>query len=980
MNRKQLKTLVIITILVVSLFLLTLQSVPAAQIITNPKIKPNAPDSVNFQEDEPPQYIDLYDIYDDTTKSLTFTLWTGTTWGTSFSNENLTVDIKANDTLKFSPLPNMDGVDSILVNATNTYNLSTIHKITVTIKAVNDPPVIEWIGNIKVDKLDSVSIFAYQNEWYNVTVVASDLDGDAVIYLDNTTLFDINYLTGNISFLPTQDDVGVTFINITASDVNGTNNEDRMNVKFTILNTNDPPTAMISYPENGSVIYSEKYMVFEGKADDPDIMFGDSITYYWTSDLDGFLGDSAEIHVYQLSVGTHKITFNVTDAMGVSDEDNITVIVKANPWDTNYHVELEMEEDTFVIKQNEVVVCEVVVSNFGRRAEENITFEVNNYFDFPGTVEYEFENITLESRESHEFNVTISAPEDCKIGFYLLELKSKSSFSEKMDNNDINNTNDYYPYGYEGSVEIRVVVIDNKTEEAKAEKPNWELDDYWEYSMDMRMDEITNMSGTTSMKIAEDTTKTVNDKDYAVFGLYGESLLNMEISPDGVYSGTMDMTINGTNYLEKSNLAQVMDESRLEYSYDMMGEEWSFGSITTSTYDPPFDSQNFPIKSGEQWTVTTKVEERTQTIENYDGSGDSYTDTSIEKRTMTYICIGTEVVTVPAGTFDSFITLQLDMEIEYDYGWKEDPSENPKDSSGNGYGSGTRQSVTDLTGGEAIQITYYSPEVGNSVKIISYTKVYNYDDFNYGQESYTWEESMVLELESFSYDGTTTDQEPDDNDDLDNDTLPDVWEDIYNVDDPKADDDMDGFTNLDEYENGTNPMDKNDTPDDPIDEDSDGLPDTWEREHGLDPNDPSDAKADLDNDGFPNDKEYEARTSPSDSEDHPTTRKRDNDDSGSGGLIFIYIFIIIGVVIFLVLFMLMARRNRSKRWASYQPTTQVSSPEQDARVHGVPPPHEPYAQPPAPLPIHQHPPEPRAPPQYQPPQENTRPLPPPPDD
>jgi hypothetical protein len=35
-----------------------------------------------------------------------------------------------------------------------------------------------------------------------------------------------------------------------------------------------------------------------------------------------------------------------------------------------------------------------------------------------------------------------------------------------------------------------------------------------------------------------------------------------------------------------------------------------------------------------------------------------------------------------------------------------------------------------------------------------------------------------------------------------------------------------------------------------IDSDKDGIPDQWEKEHGLDPNDPSDADLDPDNDGF----------------------------------------------------------------------------------------------------------------------------------
>ena len=53
------------------------------------------------------------------------------------------------------------------------------------------------------------------------------------------------------------------------------------------------------------------------------------------------------------------------------------------------------------------------------------------------------------------------------------------------------------------------------------------------------------------------------------------------------------------------------------------------------------------------------------------------------------------------------------------------------------------------------------------------------------------------------------------------------------------------------------------------DSDGDGLPDVWEKAHGLDPSDPADADADLDGDGFTNREEYAAKTDPQNAKDHP---------------------------------------------------------------------------------------------------------------
>jgi hypothetical protein len=48
----------------------------------------------------------------------------------------------------------------------------------------------------------------------------------------------------------------------------------------------------------------------------------------------------------------------------------------------------------------------------------------------------------------------------------------------------------------------------------------------------------------------------------------------------------------------------------------------------------------------------------------------------------------------------------------------------------------------------------------------------------------------------------------------------------------------------------------------PVDTDNDGMPDSWERRYGLNPRDPSDANSDKDHDGYTNLEEYLNGTSP----------------------------------------------------------------------------------------------------------------------
>ena len=61
------------------------------------------------------------------------------------------------------------------------------------------------------------------------------------------------------------------------------------------------------------------------------------------------------------------------------------------------------------------------------------------------------------------------------------------------------------------------------------------------------------------------------------------------------------------------------------------------------------------------------------------------------------------------------------------------------------------------------------------------------------------------------------------------------------------------------------------------DSDGDGMPDSWEKKHGLNPNDPTDAAKDLDGDDYTNIEEFINGTDPTRFVDY--TRLENNVDS-----------------------------------------------------------------------------------------------------
>jgi streptogramin lyase len=101
--------------------------------------------------------------------------------------------------------------------------------------------------------------------------------------------------------------------------------------------------------------------------------------------------------------------------------------------------------------------------------------------------------------------------------------------------------------------------------------------------------------------------------------------------------------------------------------------------------------------------------------------------------------------------------------------------------------------------------------------------------------------------------------------DSDRDGMPGEWEMAHGLDpnnpaDANLDFDNDGLTNLQEYQNDTNPKNQ--------DTDNDGMPDGWEVAYGLNP-DVNDALSDMDNDGFSNLQEYLSGSNPTDAFSRP---------------------------------------------------------------------------------------------------------------
>jgi len=94
---------------------------------------------------------------------------------------------------------------------------------------------------------------------------------------------------------------------------------------FTVVNT--PPTAMITYPPDGSSYFASQQVNLRGYGYDPDEAIP-AARLSWRSSIDGAVGTGTNLWV-TLSPGTHTITLSVTDTPGATSSDAVTVHVRA---------------------------------------------------------------------------------------------------------------------------------------------------------------------------------------------------------------------------------------------------------------------------------------------------------------------------------------------------------------------------------------------------------------------------------------------------------------------------------------------------------------------------------------------------------------------------------------------------------------------------------------------------------------------------
>lgn len=210
----------------------------------------------------------------------------------SIVNENVTVQVYASDRLGNSD--------------TGNYSVEVIRE--------NAAPVMDSISDQT----------AYEDLQLSFVVSATDIDGDSLTFTTNMTeltVTSLNTTAANVTWTPSQSDVGTHTAYFTVSDATAQDNSST--VTITVNNVNDAP--VLTAINDQSAYLGESFQM-EATATDADT--SDTLSYYDDTDLFDINSSTGIANFTPIlsHVGAHNITINVTDSTDW-DEDNFTLTV-----------------------------------------------------------------------------------------------------------------------------------------------------------------------------------------------------------------------------------------------------------------------------------------------------------------------------------------------------------------------------------------------------------------------------------------------------------------------------------------------------------------------------------------------------------------------------------------------------------------------------------------------------------------------------
>jgi len=206
--------------------------------------------------------------------------------------------------------------------------------------------------------------------------------------------------------------------------------------------------------------------------------------------------------------------------------------------------------------------------------------------------------------------------------------------------------------------------------------------DWWKYSFQTSVEGLT-LTGPITETLASHQTITVQSIDYDSYRvtLTGTGSVTGNVAG---YSITGSWTISGDDYMRTSDLADVKAHLSLQISVQIAApvpnNSFTLTQVTDSTKNPPSQTLQFPLATGNHWSVTLTSTTSTTTYSSTNPTPLTNVTTTTESQSSDVI--SNSVTSVPAGSFDAYLV---------------------RTNKSSGYTE-----------------NYYSPEVENMIKTIDY--------------------------------------------------------------------------------------------------------------------------------------------------------------------------------------------------------------------------------------------------------------------
>ncbi len=206
----------------------------------------------------------------------------------------------------------------------NDGNTTVSQMLEVFVTEVNDPPVITAVGDLEL--VDGVAeLVMEEGNRTELTVSVEDEETSAFRFTLVSDLYGASLNYDVLTLVTELGGIGDYTVQISISDGGAAA---LVIINLEVANRNDPPQDVaVTSPEDGAIFTEGDEIPFNAYALDPDVAFGDVISFQWNSDRDGVLSSEKTFSTTSLSIGLHTITLEATDGE-ITNSTAINITIK----------------------------------------------------------------------------------------------------------------------------------------------------------------------------------------------------------------------------------------------------------------------------------------------------------------------------------------------------------------------------------------------------------------------------------------------------------------------------------------------------------------------------------------------------------------------------------------------------------------------------------------------------------------------------